>query len=170
MFYWKIVAKTLFILGLLLGTGSLLPQTAFAEMSQAVVTPDTMPVDLRNKYAFFYEATRKLPGGMEDISGFTIAENSCVISEELCFPGVIQNKGKEFYGFVSLTLHNSKLAFTTRQVSGVYYRFEGSFLQRPPFDNAPTDRAVLEGVLKKYVDGTLAVYAPVQFRPEAWGE
>jgi hypothetical protein len=174
VFYWKIeiVAKTLFVWGLLFVTGFLLPQAAFAEMSQAVVTPDTMSVDVRNRYAAFYDATHPLPKGMEDISGFTIAEDFCNLTEKICFPGIISNKGQPFYGFVSLVLHGSQLTFTTRQVDDVHYQFEGKFLHHPPFDDETLQKGkvVLEGILKKYKDGELAVYAPVQFKPFIYGE
>jgi hypothetical protein len=168
VFYWKIVAKTLFVWGLLFVTSFLLPQTAFAEMSQAVVTPDTMSVDVRGRYGAFYETTRKLPRGLEEISGFEIALEYCSLNEKICFPGGIHNKtGEGFYGFVSLILHGSKLTFTTRQVDDVHYQFEGKFLQLPPFDDETLRRgkAILEGILKKYQGGKLAIYAPVQFIP-----
>ena len=63
----------------------------------------------------------------------------------------------------TITLTLKALAFETETVNGINYSFSGQFLRSGAFSKLPRKTAVLEGLLKKSVNGRAVVESKLRF-------
>lgn len=119
-----------------------------------------------------YFAMDELPADfaeLEHLSLATIDENAAPAP----LNGFLRPKDRDAkdYTLVSPKLEGEHLAFTTVDVNGVHYEFDGSFTMRDDFAANPpaSDVAVLTGTLKKVREGSAVAATPVRFHYEAGG-
>jgi hypothetical protein len=81
---------------------------------------------------------------------------------------VVPTEGK-LYEFASASLEGERLTFTTQQVGGVSYSFDGRFLGAPPFGGGKT-AAVARGTVRKYRGGRQEAEGEMSFYYDEGGE
>lgn len=106
---------------------------------------------------------------LEHLSLATIDENAAPAP----LNGFLRPKDRnaQDYTLVSPKLDGQHLTFTTVDVNGVHYEFDGTFTTTGEFATNPpaSDVAVLTGTLKKVREGSAVASTPVRFHYEAGG-
>jgi hypothetical protein len=116
------------------------------------------------RYEGFYEVLGERPRGFEQFGNFMIrAPEGGRIS------GAVAPTEGRLYEFDSASLEGERFAFTTRQVGGVSYSFEGRFLASPPFAGGK-GAAVARGTVRKYRGGKQEAEAEMSFYYDEGGE
>lgn len=108
-------------------------------------------------YTGFYEVLGERPKSIAPFGNFVIrsAQGTSISG------AVIPDEGRVFE-FSTATLDAGKLLFSTKEVDGISYSFDGSFTAAPPFAS-DSKTVVAKGLLTKLQKGKSVVEADLKF-------
>lgn len=126
-----------------------------AAVSSRPVDPDAEVY--AEAYSGFYEVLGERPKSIDPFGNFLIRS----VQGTSVSGAVIPNEGKVFE-FVTATLDAGRLSFSTKEVNGISYSFDGGFTEAPPFTSGKKI-AVAEGTLTKLQKGKSVATADLKF-------
>ncbi len=127
------------------------PPAASAPTQATAATPG--PTDPFGYY--FLDADKPRPAWAEAIDHLHLSTIDMKGDQMVTVPlwGFIRPKSGDDYRLVNPTLNGAHLAFTTQQVTGVSFDFDGRFLVSGNFPEAPPEGIVLRGLLRQRKGG-----------------
>ncbi|HBL26407.1 MAG TPA: hypothetical protein DD490_06190 [Acidobacteria bacterium] len=104
---------------------------------------------------YFLDAEKPIPGWAAEIDHLHLSTFDMKGEEMVTVPlyGFIRPKAGDDYRLVDLQQDGALFSFTTQEIGGVAFAFEGRFLKTGNFPEAPPEGVVLSGRLRRLQGG-----------------